>query len=136
MIFSLIGSGLFLLGVIILYDITGHLLMPNLKESVAGLYETGAYRLPLLASMSLITVGIAIKSGLFPFHLWMADTYGAAVPASSGILLSHSVNENCSPYFGCTTKSPLKRYEAPVLHESILPTTGTRSPSDSRTATV
>lgn len=33
-----------------------------------------------------MTAGLAIKSGLFPFHLWMPDTYGQATPASSGIL--------------------------------------------------
>ena len=86
MIFSLIGSGLFLLGVILLYDITGHLLMPNLKESVREIAAGGSYRLPLLASMSLIIIGLSVKSGLCPFHLWMADTYGAAIPTSSGIL--------------------------------------------------
>jgi len=86
MIFSLIGSGLFLLGVILLYDITGHLLMPNLKEAVTTLHESGEYRLPLLTSMCLITMGLAIKSGLFPFHIWMVDTYGNSIPASSGLL--------------------------------------------------
>lgn len=86
MIFSLIGSGLFLFGVIFLYNITGHLLMPELKQSVRALWISGTYRTPLLTAMCLITLGIAIKSGLFPFHLWMADTYGAAIPTSSGIL--------------------------------------------------
>lgn len=86
MIFSLIGSGLFLFGVIFLYNLTGHLLMPELKESITALYVSGEYHLPLLAAMSLICIGLAIKSGLCPFHLWMADTYGAAIPASSAIL--------------------------------------------------
>ena len=86
MIFSLIGSGLFLLGVILLYGITGHLLMPNLKESIAALWAGGSYRTVLLTAMSLITIGLSIKSGLFPFHLWMPDTYGYATPASGGIL--------------------------------------------------
>jgi len=86
MIFSLIGSGLFLFGVIFLYNITGDLLMPNLKADIFSLWESNTYRLPLLMSIGLITIGISIKSGLFPFHHWMADTYGAAVPASSGIL--------------------------------------------------
>ena len=86
MIFSLIGSGLFLLGVILLYGVTGHLLMPNLHASVAALWSGGQYRVVLLTSMSLITIGLGIKSGLFPFHLWMPDTYGYATPASGGIL--------------------------------------------------
>lgn len=86
MIFSLIGSGLFLLGVIILYNITGHLLLPGIHDSVAVLAETGAFRIPLSTSICLITIGLAIKSGLFPFHYWMPDTYGYATPCSSGIL--------------------------------------------------
>lgn len=86
MIFSLIGSGLFLLGVIVLYSITGHLLMPSLRESIALLSASGDYRIPLSSSICLMTVGLAIKSGLFPFHYWMPDTYGYATPCSSGIL--------------------------------------------------
>ena len=86
MIFSLIGSGLFLLGVTILYNITGHLLLPSLHEAVAELAKTGQYQIPLSSSICLITVGLAIKSGLFPFHYWMPDTYGYATPCSSGIL--------------------------------------------------
>ena len=86
MIFSLIGSGLFLLGVTILYNITGHLLLPSLHDSVAALYESSQYHIPLSTSICLITVGLAIKSGLFPFHYWMPDTYGYSTPCSSGIL--------------------------------------------------
>lgn len=86
MIFSLLGSGLFLLGVILLYDITGHLLMPNMRESILRLYESGEYRFSLMMSICLISVGLGIKSGLFPFHLWMRDTYAYATPPSSAIL--------------------------------------------------
>lgn len=86
MIFSLLGSGLFLIGVILLYDITGHLLMPNILEAVADLWASGDYHLPLLVVICLISVGIAIKSGMFPFHFWMPDTYGVATPSSSGVL--------------------------------------------------
>lgn len=86
MIFSLLGSGLFLLGVVFLYSITGHLLMPDLRQAVAGLWESGQYRTSLLTSIALITVGLCIKSGLFPFHYWMPDTYGCSTPCSAGIL--------------------------------------------------
>lgn len=86
MIFSLLGSGLFLFGVILLYDITGHLLMESICSEVAELYAAGMYRVPLLVSISLMSVGIAIKSGLFPFHFWMPDTYGYSTPCSAGIL--------------------------------------------------
>ncbi len=86
LIFSLIGSGLFLMGVIILYGITGHLLMPNLKEAIGALAQSGSYRIPLVTAICLITLGLSVKSGLCPFHLWMPDTYGYATPSSSAIL--------------------------------------------------
>lgn len=86
MIFSLIGSGLFLMGLILLYGITGHLLLPNLKESIDTLWKSVDYRVVLVTSMGLITLGLGIKSGLCPFHFWMPDTYGYATPASGGVL--------------------------------------------------
>jgi len=86
MIFSLVGSSLFLLGVIMLYSVTGHLLMPQLKESVQAIWAAGDYQIPLRVIIVLLMGGLAIKSGLFPFHFWMADTYGCALPGSGGIL--------------------------------------------------
>lgn len=86
MLFSLIGSGLFLLGVIFLYSVTGHLLMPELKQAVAALWASGEHRTALLTAIVLMTVGLSVKSGLFPFHFWMPDTYGYSTPASAGIL--------------------------------------------------
>ncbi|MBQ6549847.1 MAG: sodium:proton antiporter [Lachnospiraceae bacterium] len=86
MIFSLVGSGLFLFGVIFLYNITGELLMPNIRAAVLTLWTSGEYKVPLLTAMCLMTLGLSIKSGLFPFHIWMADTYGTAIPGASAIL--------------------------------------------------
>lgn len=86
MIFSLVGSGLFLFGVILIYNITGHLLMPNIKETVAALWAGGDYRTALTTAICMITLGLSIKSGLFPFHYWMPDTYTYGTPSSSGIL--------------------------------------------------
>lgn len=86
MIFALMGSGLFLIGVIFTYSVTGHLLFPQLHTAIAELWSTGGHRFSVTMSLGLMTAGLAIKSGLFPFHLWMPDTYGQATPASSGIL--------------------------------------------------
>lgn len=86
MIFSLVGSGLFLFGVVTLYAITGQLLFPQIYEAVGKLWETGEYRVPLTVSIGLMVSGLAIKTGLCPFHLWMPDTYAAGTPAASSIL--------------------------------------------------
>ena len=86
MIMSQLGSGLFLIGLSLLYDVTGHLLMSPAKDSVELLVATVSYRLPLLVIMAVISVGLAIKSGLYPFHYWIPDTYGYATPTGSAVL--------------------------------------------------
>ena len=88
MIMSLLGSGMLLLGICILYDLTGHLLMSNMQEQVAVLAQSGQYRLPLLVTIGLISVGLAIKSALFPFHAWLPDAYGYSTISSAAILSS------------------------------------------------
>lgn len=88
MIMSLLGSGLLLLGICFLYDLTGHLLMSNIKEKVALLAATGEYHIPLLVSLGLMSVGLAIKSALYPFHAWLPDAYGYSTVSSAAILSS------------------------------------------------
>lgn len=88
MIMSLLGSGLLLLGICMLYDMTGHLLMSNIKESVAAIVAHGEYRMPLIVTICLICVGLAIKSALFPFHSWLPDAYGYSTVSSAAMLSS------------------------------------------------
>ena len=88
MIMSLIGSGLILIGISMLYGITGHLLMSNMKETVAELNANGQYTMPLTVVIVLMCVGLAIKSALFPFHSWLPDAYSYGTASSSAILSS------------------------------------------------
>lgn len=88
MIMSLLGSGMLLIGITMLYDVTGHLLMSNIKESVAQIIETGMYSEPLTVIIALMSVGLAIKSALYPFHSWLPDAYGYSTVSSSAILSS------------------------------------------------
>lgn len=88
MIMSLLGSGLLLLGLCFLYDLTGHLLMSNIQEAVHALVAQGQYQTPLLVSICLMCVGLAIKSALFPFHTWLPDAYGYSTVSSAAILSS------------------------------------------------
>ena len=88
MIMSLLGSGLLLMGICMLYDMTGHLLMSNMKESIAIIMEEGTYAVPMLVTIGLIVVGLAIKSALFPFHAWLPDAYGYSTVSSAAMLSS------------------------------------------------
>ncbi|MBQ0059377.1 MAG: sodium:proton antiporter [Lachnospiraceae bacterium] len=88
MVMSLLGSGMFLLGICYLYDITGHLLMSNIRESVVELARTGQYNTSLIVAIGLMSVGLAVKCAQYPFHAWLPDAYGYSTLSSSCILSS------------------------------------------------
>ena len=86
LIMSVAGSCLLLLSIVILYSVTGHLLMQNLHASVAMLVATGEYTVPLFVLAGLITAGLSIKSALFPFHSWLPDAHASATTSASSVL--------------------------------------------------
>ena len=86
LMFSCLGSGLILLGISILYSITGHLLFDSLEGAVAALAESRTYFIPLVVSALLMTLGLSIKSAQFPFHAWLPDAHASTFTASSAIL--------------------------------------------------
>jgi len=88
MIMNLLGSSLFLFGIVLLYSITGHLLMENIHDSVAVLAQTGEYHVPLTIVVALITVGLALKSALYPFEKWLPGAYSNATPSVAAMLSS------------------------------------------------
>ena len=88
MILNLLGSGLFLLGVVLLYDLTGHLLMVPMQETIAEMAQDPRMFMALTLSTGVMTIGLSIKSGLFPFHFWMPDSYSWSTPTSASILSS------------------------------------------------
>jgi len=83
---SLIGSGLFLIGLSMLYSMTGQLLMEPAKEAVHALVSVDAYHVPLLVTLVLMCMGLAVKSGLYPFHSWMPDAYSYSTSSASAVL--------------------------------------------------
>ena len=86
LVMSLVGSGVFLFGVSMLYTITGHLLMPNLFEAVTGLFANNGFHYPLAVLAGMMCVGLTVKSALFPFHTWLPTAHGNATTASSAVL--------------------------------------------------
>ena len=88
MILNLLGSGMFLLGVVLLYDITGQLLMVPMRQTIERMVQDPG-TLPVIGvAAGILTIGLSIKSGLFPFHYWMPDTYGWSTPTAAALLSS------------------------------------------------
>ena len=86
LVMSLVGSGLVMIAICLLYDLTGHLLMQNMHNAIQVLVATKSYMMPLTVSLAFITVGLAIKSALYPFAAWLPDAHGTSTNASSAIL--------------------------------------------------
>ena len=85
LVLSCVASGLFLMGITILYGITGQLLMPGMDTAVAALAANGNYRLPLFISVALMVLSLAVKSALFPFHGWLPSAYSSATTSASAL---------------------------------------------------
>ena len=83
---SLIGSALLLLGISLLYTVTGHLLMPGLQAAVQLLVASGNYNMPLFIIIGLFAIALAIKSALYPFHTWLPISHAQATTTSSAML--------------------------------------------------
>ena len=86
LILSLLGSGLFLIGLAMLYCITGHLLMPQLLQKILGLTATGQYHIPVTVVCGLMALGLGVKSSMFPFYAWLPPAHGGATTAASAVL--------------------------------------------------
>lgn len=79
LMFALLGSALYLLGVALLYGSHGTLDIGLLSTGLRG----GA---PTLVAATLITVGLIAKSALFPLHLWLPPAHAGAPAAASAVL--------------------------------------------------
>ncbi len=76
---SLVGSLLFLFGVALLYIVYGVLSLEGLAAAVP------ANGLPVVA-LAAMTVGLAMKTALFPFHGWLPPAHASAPAPGSAIL--------------------------------------------------
>ncbi len=79
---SLLASVFFLIGVVIFYRITGALSITGINENIIlaqgnDLIGTG---------LIFVFIGLAFKSALFPFHIWLPDAHGSATSSASAML--------------------------------------------------
>ena len=83
LLFALLGSILFVLGIALLYGQFGTLDIALLQK---GLAAAGALPPPAIGAAALMTVGLLAKTALFPLHLWLPPAHAGAPPAASAIL--------------------------------------------------
>ena len=86
LIMSLVGSGLILISIALLYCQTGHLLMEPMGGKVRDLASSGKDLFPLKMALVMMTSGLAVKSALYPFSSWLPGAHANATAASSSVL--------------------------------------------------
>ncbi|MBC8240660.1 MAG: monovalent cation/H+ antiporter subunit D family protein, partial [Alphaproteobacteria bacterium] len=82
LIMGTIGATFFLIGVGLLYMMTGTLNMADMQARIPALQDSR----PVLAAFAFITVGLALKAALFPLHLWLPNAYAYAPSAVSAFM--------------------------------------------------
>ena len=76
-----IGSAFILIGIALLYGITGTLNMADIAAHVAGADPT-----LLFMAMSLLIVGFGVEAAIFPLNAWLPDAHSSAPSSVSAIL--------------------------------------------------
>ncbi len=71
LIFGTIGATFFVLGVGILFVLTGSLNFLDISNRLESLEQPTAH----FTAMSFIIIGLLIKSAIFPLHAWLPDSY-------------------------------------------------------------
>ncbi|QLF94802.1 monovalent cation/H+ antiporter subunit D [Pseudomonas sp. ABC1] len=75
-VLNLLGSSFFLIGVSLLYGLTGTL---NMADLAARVGQASADQAPLLAAGGfLLLIVFALKAAIMPLYLWLPKTYAAA----------------------------------------------------------
>lgn len=82
LILGTIGATFILLGIGYLYMATGTLNMADLRERLPELYDSKV----VLTAFAFFTVGLCIKTALFPLHTWLPNAYTHAPSAVSAVM--------------------------------------------------
>lgn len=76
---ALLGSLAYLLGVALIYSGYGHLDLLSLAEVLQADTVTGL-------AFALMTLGLLLKTAVFPLHVWLPPAHGRALPPVSALL--------------------------------------------------
>jgi multicomponent Na+:H+ antiporter subunit D len=82
LIMGTIGATFYLIGIGLLYMLTGTLNMADLTVRIAELSGSST----LHTAFAFITVGLALKLAMFPLHLWLPNAYAHAPSVVSAFL--------------------------------------------------
>ena len=82
LIMGSIGATFIVIGIGLLYLMTGTLNLADMAERISSVQGTR----PVLAALAFLTVGISLKLALFPLHQWLPNAYAYAPSSVSAFL--------------------------------------------------
>jgi len=71
LILGTVGATFYVIGVGLMYQMTGTLNIADLGERLPAVAETRT----ILIALAFLTIGIGLKAGLFPLHIWLPNAY-------------------------------------------------------------
>ena len=71
LILGTVGATFYVIGVGLMYQMTGTLNIAYLGERLPAVAETRT----ILIALAFLTIGIGLKAGLFPLHIWLPNAY-------------------------------------------------------------
>jgi len=74
LILGTVGATFYVIGVGYMYQMTGTLNMADLAQRLPEVAETRT----ILVAIGFLTIGIALKVGMFPIHTWLPNAYAYA----------------------------------------------------------
>lgn len=82
LLFGALSSGIMLVGMSLLFGLTGQLEFQQIRVATEALAGPAAQA--LLVAVTLMLVGLAFKISMVPFHMWTPDAYeGAPLPVTA-----------------------------------------------------
>ena len=83
LVLGAVGATLYVIGVGLLYGITGTLNLADLSKRIAEINDNKA----LIAGFGFMIIGIMVKAAVFPLHIWLPRAYAYA-PSAVSVLLA------------------------------------------------
>lgn len=71
LVMGTIGATFYLIGVGLIYMMTGTLNLIDMEARIGGVADLK----PILAAVGFVTLGLALKAGVFPLHVWLPNAY-------------------------------------------------------------
>jgi len=84
LIMGTIGATFYVLGIGLLYIVTGTLNLDDMATRLPEVYA--ATPRPVMAALAFLVVGISLKLALFPLHVWLPNAYAFAPPFATVFL--------------------------------------------------